>query len=79
MGISAKGFSPGPIVRFMHQKISDLGGNLHKGNIRCFKCDEAQGGGLHPDYGIMLCANRPEPLEDTLTHGKAHFLRKIEA
>ena len=67
----AKGL-PGPIVRFMHQKINDLGGDLHKGNIKCVTCDEAQGGGgLHPDYGIMLCANRPEPLEDTLTHGKA--------
>ena len=63
----------------MHQKINDLGGDLHKGNIRCFKCDEGQGGGLHPDYGILLCANRPEPLEDTLTHGMAYFyLRWLE-
>ena len=63
----------GPIVRFMHQKINDLGGDLHSGNIKCMKCNAAQGGGLHPDYGIMLCANRPEPLEDTLTHGEAFF------
>ena len=61
----------GPIVRFMHQKINDLGGDLHSGNIRCMSCNRAQGGGLHPDYGIMLCANRPEPIEDTLTHGEA--------
>lgn len=61
-----------PIVRFMHQKINDLGGDLHGGNIRCMKCSAAQGGGLHPDYGIMLCANRPEPLEDTLTHEMVH-------
>ena len=56
----------------MHQKIRDLGGDLHKGNIRCVKCDTAQGvgGGLNPDYGIMLCANRQEHLEDTLVHGK---------
>ena len=67
----------GPIVRFMHQKISDLGGDLHEGNIRCMKCDEGQGGGLNPDYGIMLCANRPEPLEDTLAHGK-HCLVGVE-
>ena len=70
--MGAKGVS-GPIVRFMQQKIKDLGGDLHKGNIRCFKCDEAQGGGLDPNYGIMLCANRPESLEDTLTHGKGCF------
>ena len=62
---------PGPIVRFLHQKIGDLGGDLHAGNIRCMRCDEGQGGGLHPDYGILLCANRPEPLEDTLAHGEA--------
>ncbi len=65
-------------MRFMHQKISDLGGDLHAGNIRCMKCDEAQGGGLHPDYGIMLCANRPEPLEDTLAHGKGHFYAGVD-
>ena len=41
------------------------------------KCKEAQGGGLHPDYGIMLCANRPEPLEDTLAHGKSHSLTRL--
>ena len=60
-------------MRFMHQKIKDLGGDLHEGNIRCVKCDDAQSGGLHPDYGIVLCANRPEPVEDTLAHGKAVF------
>ena len=57
----------------MQQKIGDLGGNLHEGNIKCVRCDETMGGGLHPDYGIVLCANRPEPLEDTLTHGKAQL------
>lgn len=61
----------------MQQKIGDLGGDLHKGNIRCMSCDERQGGGLHPDYGIMLCANRPEPLEDTLTHGKKWPVRLL--
>ena len=66
-------WGPGPIIRFMHDKIKDLGGDLHAGNIRCMKCDASQGGGLHPDYGIMLCANRPEPLEDTLAHGKTYL------
>ena len=59
----------------MHQKVKDLGGDLHEGNIRCVKCDSSQGGGLHPNYGIILCQNRPEPLEDTLAHGKAHSVR----
>ena len=54
----------------MHQKIGDLGGDLHAGNIRCRRCEAGQGGGLNPDYGIKLCANRAEPLEDTLAHGK---------
>ena len=62
----------------MHQKINDLGGDLHKGNIRCMRCDETQGGGLHPGYGIMLCAERPEPLEDTLTHGRTVLDENIE-
>ena len=54
----------------MQQKIGDLGGDLNSGNIRCLKCDRGQGGGLHPDYGILLCANAAEPIEDTLAHGK---------
>lgn len=55
----------------MNQKISALGGDLHSGNIICVRCTEARGGGLDPNYGIQLCANRAgvEPLEDTLTHG----------
>ena len=53
----------------MNQKISALGGDLHSGNIRCMKCPPGQGGGMDPNYGILLCANRPEPLEDTLAHG----------
>lgn len=54
----------------MNQKISALGGDLHSGNIICTRCNEARTGGLDPNYGIQLCANRPEPLEDTLAHGK---------
>lgn len=67
---------PGPIVRFMNQKISALGSDLHSGNIICVRCTEERGGGLDPNYGIQLCANRAgvEPLEDTLTHGKPSHL-----
>lgn len=56
----------------MNQKISALGGDLHSGNIICVRCTEARGGGLDPNYGIQLCANRAgvEPLEDTLAHGR---------
>ena len=57
-------------MRFMNQKIGALGGNLHSGNIVCVRCTEARGGGFDPNYGIQLCANRPEQLEDTLAHGK---------
>ncbi len=55
----------------MNQKIGALRGDLHSGNIICVRCTEARGGGLDPNYGIQLCANRAgvEPLEDTLTHG----------
>ena len=28
-------WGPGPIIRFMHDYIKDLGGDLHAGNIRC--------------------------------------------
>ena len=69
----------GPIVRFMNQKISALGGDLHSGNIICARCTEVRGGGFDPNYGIQLCANRAgvEPLEDTLAHGKQAGLLNI--
>ena len=54
----------------MNQKITALGGDLHKGNIRCQSCKDGRGGGFDPNYGILLCANRPEPVEDVLTHGE---------
>lgn len=60
----------GPIVRFMNQKITALGGDLHKGNIRCQRCAFGRSGGFDPNYGILLCANRPEPVEDVLAHGE---------
>ena len=60
----------GPIIRFLNQKISALGGDLHSGNIVCVRCHEDRGGGLDPVYGIQLCANRGEPVEDTLAHGQ---------
>ena len=53
----------------MNQKITALGGDLHSGNIRCLSCMDGRGGGFDPNYGILLCANRPEPVEDSLAHG----------
>jgi len=67
-----------PIIRFLNQKITALGGDLHAGNIRCLTCLDDTGGGFDPEYGIVLCANRPIPLEDTLAHEMVHaydFLR----
>lgn len=63
----------GPIIRFMSQKIEALGGDLHSGNIICARCTEARSGGIDPNYGIQLCANRGE-FEDTLAHGEPHVI-----
>ena len=61
-----------PQIRFTHDKIHKLGGDLHKGNIKCMKCTAFKGGGFDPDYGIQLCANRSKKrslVEDCLAHG----------
>lgn len=63
---------PGPIVRFMRQKINALGSDVHNRNIRCRRCYTWQGGGFDPTYGILLCANRMHTrsqIEDTMAHG----------
>lgn len=63
-----------PTVIFMQKKISKLGGDLNKNNIRCMKCRALKGSGFDPDYGIQLCANRTKTrsmLEDCLAHGEA--------
>lgn len=61
-----------PQIRFTHEKIRKLGGDLHSGNIKCMKCRAFKGSGFDPDYGIQLCANRSKTrsmLEDCLAHG----------
>lgn len=59
----------------MQEKINQLGGNLHKGNIRCERCIKGrvyQAGGFDPNYGILLCANNlrnRSEVEDSIAHG----------
>ena len=65
----------------MRQNINQLGGDLHKGNIRCRKCTNAQAGGFDPNYGILLCANhlrKRTEVEDTMAHGMQNdFLEEM--
>ncbi|MCJ1307402.1 Mitochondrial inner membrane protease atp23 [Agyrium rufum] len=61
-----------PVVLFMREKINQLGGDIHKGNVRCRRCDTKQAGGFDPNFGIRICANQMRNqghLEDTLAHG----------
>lgn len=56
----------------MRQKINLLGGDLHKGNIRCRRCYDPKAGGFDPNSGILLCANNLQnrsAVEDTMAHG----------
>ncbi|MCJ1411329.1 Mitochondrial inner membrane protease atp23 [Ptychographa xylographoides] len=64
-----------PIVTFMRDKINQLGGDIHNGNIHCRRCTTAQSGGFDPEYGIRICANQLRNqghLEDTLAHEMVH-------
>ena len=56
----------------MRDKINQLGGDIHSGNVRCRRCTTSQSGGFDPDYGIQICANQLRNrghLEDTMAHG----------
>lgn len=64
-----------PSVTFMMGHVRKLGGNLSPRNIVCDFCDDAKGGGFHPQMGILLCANWIQSkwqLEDILTHELVH-------
>ncbi|CAK7239278.1 MAG: Mitochondrial inner membrane protease atp23 [Sporothrix thermara] len=79
-----------PIVRFMAEKTEQLGGHrLDGSNIVCARCPARvteepstgelrvvrQGGGFHPGFGILLCANEMRDrkhLEDNLAHEMVH-------
>ena len=64
-----------PVIRYMTENISRLGGELNKSNIRCRVCTTAQLGGFDHKFGIMLCANQIEQqsmLEDVMAHEMVH-------
>ncbi|GEQ70220.1 hypothetical protein JCM33374_g3896 [Metschnikowia sp. JCM 33374] len=64
-----------PSVTFMMDHVGKLGGNLTRRNITCGACDEAKGGGFHPEMGILLCSNWLQDkysIEDVLTHELVH-------
>ena len=64
--------SLGPVVLFMRDKINQLGGDVHNGNVRCRRCTSRQSGGFDPNFGILICANELRNrghLEDTMAHG----------
>ncbi|KAF2475668.1 mitochondrial inner membrane protease-like protein ATP23 [Lindgomyces ingoldianus] len=64
-----------PIVKFMKDEVSKLGGDLNSKNIQCRICTASQSGGFHIDHGIMLCANNFRNRghqEDTMAHEMVH-------
>uniref|UniRef100_A0A060TCC2 Mitochondrial inner membrane protease ATP23 n=1 Tax=Blastobotrys adeninivorans TaxID=409370 RepID=A0A060TCC2_BLAAD len=64
-----------PIVRFMVDHISKLGGNINEKTVVCEECTQFKAGGFHPELGIVLCQNflpNQRKLEDTLAHELVH-------
>ncbi|KAL9618185.1 MAG: hypothetical protein Q9160_007081 [Pyrenula sp. 1 TL-2023] len=65
-----------PVIRFMNDRIGELGGELNANNIRCMRCVKGgQGGGFDPHYGIRICANQMQSrkqTEDLLAHEMVH-------
>lgn len=64
-----------PIVRFMRDEVSKLGGDLNAKNMHCRMCTREQSGGFHIDHGILLCANKFRNRghqEDTMAHEMVH-------
>ena len=76
-------FSYSPIIRFMQDNITKLGGDLNKNNVRCRTCKTemyggfAKGmqGGFDKDMGIVMCAqylDSRSKTEDVLAHEMVH-------
>ncbi len=64
-----------PIIRYMTDNISRLGGDIGSHNVRCRSCKEGMLGGFDHKYGIKLCANYVEKrnmLEDVMAHEMVH-------
>lgn len=68
-----------PSVRFMIDHIRKLEGEPPV--IVCDTSDNLQGGGFHPDLGILLCSNHIRSkwqLEDILTHELVHAYDQLK-
>jgi len=64
-----------PVVTFLKDEISKLGGQINKSNMICRMCTAEQSGGFHLDHGILLCANKFRNRghqEDTMAHEMVH-------
>ncbi|KAI0887259.1 peptidase M76 family-domain-containing protein [Annulohypoxylon maeteangense] len=77
-------FAYSPTVRFLHEKINALNGNLDASNVSCKRCPTRltedgnvyrSSGGFHPSHGILICANEVSNrhhFEDILSHEMVH-------
>ena len=72
-------FDYSPVVRFMQDKTSQLGGELNDKNVVCRRCDSlstnAKKAAFHKDFGILLCANHfgnKGEQEDAMAHEMVH-------
>ncbi|KAI0395301.1 peptidase M76 family-domain-containing protein [Xylariaceae sp. FL0594] len=73
-----------PTVRFLRERIAELGGSLDRSNIVCARCParltedgkvHRQAGGFDPGTGILICSNEVRDrghLEDSLAHEMVH-------
>jgi inner membrane protease ATP23 len=64
-----------PIVRFMKDEVTKLGGDINDKNMICRVCTNEQSGGFSLDHGILLCANKFRNRghqEDTMAHEMVH-------
>ncbi|KAI9843697.1 MAG: Mitochondrial inner membrane protease atp23 [Sclerophora amabilis] len=68
-------FKYSPVVRFMREHVTKLGGELNENNVICRRCNVRMGAGFHPGAGILLCANEMHDrghLENSLAHEMVH-------
>lgn len=68
-------FESSPTIVFMLKQLERLNCGMTEQDVHCHVCDEQKSGGFHPDYGIMLCANKYLPrktVENTISHEMIH-------
>ena len=66
----------GPIIRFMTDKIGQMGGNITEDSFPCNRCSDEKGSGFHPVYGLEICANKlggKSHQEHAMAHGMRLF------